>query len=147
MIQKGNTPLTLIMARLRSQPSFVFFFSSRRPHTRCLSDWSSDVCSSDLPTKAMAFRLFPNRNAMAFGSRRLTTEIGRASCRGKSVDLGGRRIIKKKKKKGAGAKKLRIAFLHDRSWEDFLCEVEYIRYVFEHGGSVFFQAEDGIRDA
>src|SRR5258705_7710282 len=25
------------------------FFSSRRRHTRCLSDWSSDVCSSDLP--------------------------------------------------------------------------------------------------
>src|SRR5499426_712396 len=30
-------------------PDFcVFFFSSRRRHTRCLSDWSSDVCSSDL---------------------------------------------------------------------------------------------------
>src|SRR5262245_65259449 len=27
---------------------FVFFFSSRRRYTRCLSDWSSDVCSSDL---------------------------------------------------------------------------------------------------
>src|ERR1039458_10413348 len=26
----------------------VCFFSSRRRHTRCLSDWSSDVCSSDL---------------------------------------------------------------------------------------------------
>src|SRR5262245_18585895 len=25
----------------------LFFFSSRRRHTRCLSDWSSDVCSSD----------------------------------------------------------------------------------------------------
>src|SRR5205814_3315170 len=25
-----------------------FFFSSRRRHTRCLSDWSSDVCYSDL---------------------------------------------------------------------------------------------------
>src|SRR5436853_978680 len=25
-----------------------FFFSSRRRHTRCLSGWSSDVCSSDL---------------------------------------------------------------------------------------------------
>src|SRR5262245_63325635 len=25
-----------------------FFFSSRRRHTRGLSDWSSDVCSSDL---------------------------------------------------------------------------------------------------
>src|ERR1035441_7152857 len=24
------------------------FFSSRRRHTRCLSDWSSDVCSSEL---------------------------------------------------------------------------------------------------
>src|ERR1035438_10814464 len=28
--------------------SSFFFFSSRRRHTRCLSDWSSDVCSSDL---------------------------------------------------------------------------------------------------
>src|SRR5215469_4042626 len=26
----------------------VFFFSSRRRHTRSLRDWSSDVCSSDL---------------------------------------------------------------------------------------------------
>src|SRR5262245_53848710 len=25
-----------------------FFFSGRRRHTMCLSDWSSDVCSSDL---------------------------------------------------------------------------------------------------
>src|SRR2546429_1584477 len=28
-------------------PSFLFFFSSRRRHTRCSRDWSSDVCSSD----------------------------------------------------------------------------------------------------
>src|SRR3712207_7677552 len=27
----------------------VFFFSSRRRHTRYWRDWSSDVCSSDLP--------------------------------------------------------------------------------------------------
>src|SRR5215212_6041174 len=34
---------------MRLDPLFViFFFSSRRRHTRCLSDWSSDVCSSDL---------------------------------------------------------------------------------------------------
>src|SRR5256885_12083132 len=26
-----------------------FFFSSRRRHTRLQGDWSSDVCSSDLP--------------------------------------------------------------------------------------------------
>src|SRR6266852_5073599 len=28
-----------------------FFFSSRRRHTRCYRDWSSDVCSSDLETR------------------------------------------------------------------------------------------------
>src|SRR2546422_5036959 len=28
--------------------TFCFFFSSRRRHTRCSRDWSSDVCSSDL---------------------------------------------------------------------------------------------------
>src|SRR2546429_667555 len=28
--------------------SRIFFFSSRRRHTRCSRDWSSDVCSSDL---------------------------------------------------------------------------------------------------
>src|SRR5437899_3956614 len=33
---------------LTESTSSVFFFSSRRRHTRCLSDWSSDVCSSDL---------------------------------------------------------------------------------------------------
>src|SRR5206468_8957038 len=27
---------------------FIFFFSSRRRHTRSDRDWSSDVCSSDL---------------------------------------------------------------------------------------------------
>src|SRR5262245_63899102 len=31
---------------------YFFFFSSRRRHTRCLSDWSSDVCSSDLSDAA-----------------------------------------------------------------------------------------------
>src|SRR3989449_8419143 len=31
-----------------------FFFSSRRRHTRCSRDWSSDVCSSDLNTLEVA---------------------------------------------------------------------------------------------
>src|SRR5437660_8343261 len=33
---------------------FVFFFSSRRRHTRWPRDWSSDVCSSDLTTSQVA---------------------------------------------------------------------------------------------
>src|SRR5262245_51731147 len=32
---------------IADQATLRFFFSSRRRHTRCLSDWSSDVCSSD----------------------------------------------------------------------------------------------------
>src|SRR5438874_13481419 len=35
---------------------FVFFFSSRRRHTRSLRDWSSDVCSSDLLIAWAGFR-------------------------------------------------------------------------------------------
>src|SRR5258706_13502742 len=30
------------------RPTLFFFFSSRRRHTILVSDWSSDVCSSDL---------------------------------------------------------------------------------------------------
>src|SRR5712664_4432881 len=33
-------------------PPSSFFFSSRRRHTRSDRDWSSDVCSSDLPAGA-----------------------------------------------------------------------------------------------
>src|SRR5262245_53484962 len=36
----GNIPVNMTDEALD-------FFSSRRRHTRCLSDWSSDVCSSD----------------------------------------------------------------------------------------------------
>src|SRR5262245_39636686 len=42
---------------------YHFFFSSRRRHTRCLSDWSSDVCSSDLP----ALRLLQQRPERSAG--------------------------------------------------------------------------------
>src|SRR5438045_8726879 len=64
---------------------FLFFFSSRRRHTRCLSDWSSDVCSSDLTIFRAARQNRPEadrrgvleRQRGAQGAR----EIGRASCR------------------------------------------------------------------
>src|SRR5690349_24494290 len=42
----------------------LFFFSSRRRHTRSLRDWSSDVCSSDLclrATQPRAPRSLPDR--------------------------------------------------------------------------------------
>src|SRR2546422_2313466 len=33
----------------------IFFFSSRRRHTRCSRDWGSDVCSSDLSKDKESF--------------------------------------------------------------------------------------------
>src|SRR5262249_59403485 len=39
---------------LLSGVHILFFFSSRRRHTRLVSDWSSDVCSSDLRGKSAA---------------------------------------------------------------------------------------------
>src|SRR5215208_7907201 len=41
---------------IMSYCSSVFFFSSRRRHTRWPRDWSSDVCSSDLAIDAAAHR-------------------------------------------------------------------------------------------
>src|SRR5262249_60391811 len=39
----------LVCCMYSSLAAFLFFFfSSRRRHTRLVSDWSSDVCSSDL---------------------------------------------------------------------------------------------------
>src|SRR5438876_11762371 len=84
---------------------FFFFFSSRRRHTRWTGDWSSDVCSSDLsrPSTAQCTNTSPPPR-----SRKASTSAARCGIQsprseerrvGKSVDLGGRRIIKKKKKK------------------------------------------------
>ena len=66
-----------------------FFFSSRRRHTRLVSDWSSDVCSSD-PDDVLT--LIADTLALVRLRRTQTTdvcghlahsllEIGRASCR------------------------------------------------------------------
>src|SRR2546429_4602731 len=54
----------------------MFFFSSRRRHTRCSRDWSSDVCSSDLVailSEKTAREVWPNEDAI-----------------GKRIQLGGR---------------------------------------------------------
>src|SRR5690606_40562173 len=42
----------------------LFFFSSRRRHTRFSRDWSSDVCSSDLSTPPGSTRPAPSTPAV-----------------------------------------------------------------------------------
>src|SRR6266550_7279523 len=48
-----------------------FFFSSRRRHTRCSRDWSSDVCSSDLKMRQ------EERDGDGYGRRRGGLEANR----------------------------------------------------------------------
>src|SRR2546429_6953859 len=55
-------PLTLIDLVL---DRVLFFFSSRRRHTRCSRDWSSDVCSSDLPQQTFHGMLPPEQSLRA----------------------------------------------------------------------------------
>src|SRR2546429_3280353 len=67
-----------------------FFFSSRRRHTRCSRDWSSDVCSSDLiggVEREILVSLDPDR-LQAAG---LTAVNVSQSLRGTNVDLAGGR--------------------------------------------------------
>ncbi|WP_249716305.1 phosphotransferase enzyme family protein [Paenibacillus sp. J31TS4] len=49
---------------------------------------------------------------------------------------GGRNVVFTCEKEGEDANILRISFLPDRSREDFLGELEFVRYLSEHGGSV-----------
>src|SRR6266852_6536262 len=46
-----------------------FFFWSRRRHTRCYRDWSSDVCSSDLGCRSGSASALPCESATASTSR------------------------------------------------------------------------------
>src|SRR3546814_17118800 len=101
-----------------------FFFKQKTAYEMRISDWSSDVCSSDLldltidefqhdldERLALArhasgglARLQPEPQAEQHAQRQRhgDREIGRASCRERvcqCVDLGGSGIIKKKKTK------------------------------------------------
>src|SRR6266704_4771297 len=48
----------------------IFFFSSRRRHTRSQRDWSSDVCSSDLLTLVLSAEAAPSLDGAEAWRRR-----------------------------------------------------------------------------
>src|SRR3546814_19527048 len=99
---------------------FFFFFKQKTAYEMRISDWSSDVCSSDLIVdsrgRTRGTPVEPDREdesmisvdtfvgspgSFMYSAHLIAGEIGRASCRERvcqyGVDLGGRRIIKKKK--------------------------------------------------
>src|SRR2546429_6765006 len=61
-----------------------FFFSSRRRHTRCSRDWSSDVCSSDLYCRRWGVPLIDG------GTVRLPRIVGQG--RALEIILTGRKV-------------------------------------------------------
>src|SRR5437879_13839427 len=85
---------------------YLFFFSSRRRHTRYIGDWSSDVCSSDL-AQDIAYAEYRSavreayerveRSTGALGAQlehwRMRSEERRV---GKSGDRGGSQTSKNK---------------------------------------------------
>src|SRR5690625_6844829 len=94
---------------------FVFFFSSRRRHTRWPRDWSSDVCSSDLGGHEVAVITGRQRpvdqeqvhvlqaevieglvEGPAHVVRGMVGEIGRASCRERGEGWVGAAELKEK---------------------------------------------------
>src|SRR5206468_6800441 len=92
---------------------FLFFFSSRRRHTRSDRDWSSDVCSSDLCLEDNG-KWGEDRSGLQVSSfyacwrwegatevRRLL-QIGRASCRERVEMSVGAVGLKKKRGRRRG---------------------------------------------
>src|SRR5688500_20385691 len=83
----------------------LFFFSSRRRHTRLQGNWSSDVCSSDLREEPwswlrhISLLLTSVKGPSPRGARFLyIAKIGRASCRERvcsdeGVDSGEKKAI------------------------------------------------------
>src|SRR3546814_9062291 len=75
--------------------SYFFFFKQKTAYDMLISDWSSDVCSSDLFDRVFSVGMFEHvgvRNYRAYfetvhrclrphGLTLLHTKIGRASCR------------------------------------------------------------------
>src|SRR4051812_50023137 len=99
----GASQPTFVRSRWRVR-LYAFFFSSRRRHTRLTCDWSSDVCSSDLPGPGHGDREQSLASGLAERAEvgEHPSEIGRASCRERvEISVGG---VSLKKKKGAGGR-------------------------------------------
>src|SRR5262249_56189033 len=98
-----------------------FFFSSRRRHTRLVSDWSSDVCSSDLyenmwrgvggpdgvmfvSTIVPELKQYEGRTIADIARMQNKQQIGRASCRERGESTVGGASLKKKKRRQCAAR-------------------------------------------
>src|SRR6266508_5209284 len=71
---------------------FIFFFSSRRRHTRWPRDWSSDVCSSDLVPGSGDVDVDPGQAGAAPPE---IAQVGERGLGGRLQDLPGERPLER----------------------------------------------------
>src|SRR5690348_12673823 len=76
---------------MRGGVLFFFFFSSRRRHTRWTGDWSSDVCSSDLPASELPAPVPRAERRAAGRHRRRRDHAGDQHAHGLRLDAGDHR--------------------------------------------------------
>src|SRR2546429_3113501 len=81
--------LALMALEMGRATGIWFFFSSRRRHTRCSRDWSSDVCSSDLLFASFSRCALDLREVHAKGVPRRAREQFKR-CRTQTCPIAGR---------------------------------------------------------
>src|SRR5215813_14762097 len=70
-----------------------FFFSSRRRHTRCGRDWSSDVCSSDLAETGAGQHGVATATAAALLGLECTVYMGEEDTRRQALNVARMRML------------------------------------------------------
>src|SRR5256885_2987861 len=97
MISSRSQAALRVFARI-SGGVCVFFFSSRRRHTRLQGDWSSDVCSSDLAGRARGARARSRFGPVGVGPGRVRDPARREAARG--VGRARRRDLSRRRHPG-----------------------------------------------
>src|SRR5207245_8081854 len=93
----------------------VFFFSSRRRHTRCYRDWSSDVCSSDLAIGSISGGVMLEIDPMADWLALFSALLGGGVAAGVLFYLVGRRV-ERRTAEAARSEERRVGKEGGRRW-------------------------------
>src|SRR5437879_6386427 len=130
----------------------LFFFSSRRRHTRYIGDWSSDVCSSDLHQSDVHAGVGDERPLpVSFEGEQALGETVRVAIADEvaavlAQDVGRseeRRVGKEGRSRWSACEGKKEEEVKMTSDTEIIWVVEFICSLFL---CFFFQAEDGIRD-
>src|SRR2546428_1479393 len=121
----------------RGDVVFLFFFSSRRRHTRSDRDWSSDVCSSDLTVRLVVSHLEGMRSGTrqelgVLAGRRVVAAAGIADPESFAQQLGT-----------AGASVQLVAYQDHHAYRQ--ADLERLARGAPRGGCVVITANDAVK--